>query len=58
MSHKAPTLFDWSIAGPAVGDAFKKLDPRLMVKNPVMFVTLIGAVLTWMTPNPEITTKA
>ena len=46
MSHKAPTLFDWSIAGPAVGDAFKKLDPRLMVKNPVMFVTLIGAVLT------------
>ncbi|MCX6849159.1 MAG: potassium-transporting ATPase subunit KdpB, partial [Verrucomicrobia bacterium] len=46
MSHKAPSLFDWSIAGPAVGDAFKKLDPRLMVKNPVMFVTLIGAVLT------------
>jgi potassium-transporting ATPase ATP-binding subunit len=46
MSHKAPSLFDWSIAGPAVGDAFKKLDPRLMVKNPVMFVTLVGAVLT------------
>ena len=31
---------------PAVGDAFKKLDPRLMVKNPVMFVTEVGAVLT------------
>ena len=46
MSHKAPSLFDWSIAGPAVGDSFKKLDPRLMVKNPVMFVTLVGAVLT------------
>ncbi len=46
MSHKAPSLFDWSIAGPAMGDAFKKLDPRLMVKNPVMFVTLVGAVLT------------
>ena len=46
MTHKAPSLFDWKIAGPAMGDAFKKLDPRLMVKNPVMFVTMVGAVLT------------
>jgi len=46
MISKAPSLFDWSIAGPAIGDAFKKLDPRLMVKNPVMFVTMVGAVLT------------
>ncbi|MGO8835806.1 MAG: potassium-transporting ATPase subunit B, partial [Limisphaerales bacterium] len=46
MTHKAPTLIDWKIAGPAIGDAFKKLDPRLMIKNPVMFVTLVGAVLT------------
>jgi K+-transporting ATPase ATPase B chain len=46
MTHQAPSLFDWKIAGPAVGDAFKKLDPRLMVKNPVMFVTLVGAALT------------
>jgi len=46
MTHKAPSLFDWNIAGPAMGDAFKKLDPRLMIKNPVMFVTMVGAVLT------------
>src|SRR5580692_3564228 len=46
MTHKAPSLFDWKIAGPAVGDAFKKLNPRLMVKNPVMFVTMVGAILT------------
>src|ERR1035437_4689883 len=46
MTHKAPSLFDWKIAGPAVGDAFKKLDPRHMVKNPVMFVTQVGATLT------------
>ncbi len=46
MTHKAPSLFDWNIAGPAIGDAFKKLDPRLMLKNPVMFVTMVGAVLT------------
>ena len=46
MSHKNPSLFDKSILAPAIGDAFRKLDPRLMVKNPVMFVTLVGAVLT------------
>src|SRR5512133_795357 len=46
MTHKAPSLFDWNIVGPAIGDSFKKLDPRLMVKNPVMFVTMVGAVLT------------
>ena len=39
-------MFDKSIVAPAVGDAFRKLDPRLMIKNPVMFVTQIGAVLT------------
>jgi potassium-transporting ATPase ATP-binding subunit len=46
MSHKNLSLFDKSIIAPAIGDSFRKLDPRLMIKNPVMFVTLIGAVLT------------
>jgi K+-transporting ATPase ATPase B chain len=46
MMHKAPSLFDWDIAGPALINAFKKLDPRVMIKNPVMFVTMIGAALT------------
>jgi len=46
MSTKAPSLFDKAILLPAVGEAFKKLDPRLMVKNPVMFVTEVAAVLT------------
>jgi K+-transporting ATPase ATPase B chain len=46
MTHKAPSLFDWTIVGPAVGDSFRKLDPRLMLKNPVMFVAMVGAVLT------------
>ena len=27
-------------------DSFKKLDPRLMVKTPVMFVTMVGAAVT------------
>ncbi|HUC86026.1 MAG TPA: potassium-transporting ATPase subunit KdpB, partial [Candidatus Acidoferrales bacterium] len=46
MTHKPPSLFDWNIAGPAMAEAFKKLDPRLMIKNPVMFVTMVGALLT------------
>ncbi len=31
----------------AVVDSFRKLDPRLQIKNPVMFITLIGALLTF-----------
>ena len=45
-TKKTTSLFAPAIAIPALGNAFKKLDPRLMVKNPVMFVTLVGAVLT------------
>ena len=46
MTQKPPSLFDWNIVGPAIADSFRKLDPRLMVKNPVMFVTQVGALLT------------
>jgi K+-transporting ATPase ATPase B chain len=46
MTQKPASLFDWNIVGPAIGDAFKKLNPRLMLKNPVMFVTMVGAILT------------
>jgi potassium-transporting ATPase ATP-binding subunit len=45
MQTKSVSIFDTKILVPAIGDAFKKLDPRLMVKNPVMFVTLVGAVI-------------
>jgi K+-transporting ATPase ATPase B chain len=40
------SLFDRQIMGRALVDAFKKLDPRVQVKNPVMFVVLIGTVVT------------
>ena len=46
MTQKPPSLFDWNIVGPAIGDSFIKLNPRLMIKNPVMFVTQVGAALT------------
>ena len=47
MSTKAISLFDRQIVRQAVVDSFKKLDPRTQLKNPVMFVTLIGALLTF-----------
>ena len=40
------SLWDTKIMGQALVDAFRKLDPRWMVKNPVMFVVEVGSVLT------------
>ena len=39
-------MLDPKIVIPAVGAAVAKLDPRLMIKNPVMFVVEIVAALT------------
>jgi K+-transporting ATPase ATPase B chain len=39
-------LFDPPIVARAARDAFAKLDPRHMVRNPVMFVVLLGSVFT------------
>src|SRR5438874_2272030 len=42
----ASAMLDPKIVVPAVRAAFVKLDPRLMIKNPVMFVVEIVAALT------------
>jgi K+-transporting ATPase ATPase B chain len=39
-------LFDPKIVMPAIGSAFVKLDPRTLIKNPVMFVLEIVTALT------------
>lgn len=39
-------MLDPKIVGPAIRASFTKLDPRLMIKNPVMFVVEIVAALT------------
>ncbi|NEA99097.1 potassium-transporting ATPase subunit KdpB [Streptomyces sp. SID13726] len=50
--HKAPEgrvgagLFDPKQLLKSLPEAFRKLDPRVMVKSPVMFVVWIGSVLT------------
>lgn len=43
---KKQTTYRREIYQHAVSDSFKKLDPRWMVKNPVMFVVEVGSVLT------------
>src|SRR5580693_2392176 len=40
------TMTDPKILGPAVLDAFKKLDPRVMIRSPVMFTVEVVATLT------------
>jgi K+-transporting ATPase ATPase B chain len=43
---QAASLFDRQILRQALVGSFKKLDPRIQVKNPVMFVVLIGTFVT------------
>jgi len=42
----AAALFEPAIVRRAVGDSIRKLDPRQMARNPVMFVVEVGSVLT------------
>jgi K+-transporting ATPase ATPase B chain len=43
---KALSIFDPAIIVPAIGDSFKKLNPVTLARNPVMFVTEVGALIT------------
>lgn len=45
-TYKKQSLYNPSIIWPAVIGAFKKLNPCHQIKNPVMFVTFIGSILT------------
>ena len=46
MSRKTMTLFDPALVRPALLEAFKKLDPRVQWRNPVMFVVYVGSAFT------------
>jgi len=46
MAREQTKFFDVELMGPAIKDAFRKLNPKIQLRNPVMFVTLVGAVLT------------
>jgi K+-transporting ATPase ATPase B chain len=45
---EARGLFDGPILRQALFDAFKKLNPSTQIRNPVMFVVLVGTVITFI----------
>ncbi|MCK2016354.1 potassium-transporting ATPase subunit KdpB [Peribacillus frigoritolerans] len=48
MSTTRIRTLNKEIVGQAIKDAFKKLDPRIMARNPVMFVVEIGFIITFL----------
>jgi K+-transporting ATPase ATPase B chain len=46
MVSRSRSLFDGAILGPAIIASFQKLDPRVQLKNPVMFICEVGALVT------------
>ena len=54
-TQKRP-LFDPPIVKRAIKDSFKKLDPRWVARNPVMFVVEIGSLLTTLLIVRDIAT--
>jgi K+-transporting ATPase ATPase B chain len=55
MSKKTFTLFDPALALPAVGEAFRKLNPAVQWRNPVMFVVYVGSILTTLLAAQALT---
>ena len=43
---KKQNLLNADILRQSIVDSFRKLDPRIMMKNPVMFVVEVGSVVT------------
>ncbi len=41
----APSLLNPALVGPAIKDSFRKLDPRTLAKNPVIFITAVVSLL-------------
>ncbi|MGE3578231.1 MAG: potassium-transporting ATPase subunit KdpB [Vicinamibacterales bacterium] len=56
MATQTRSMWDPQIVRRAIGDAFRKLHPRTMARNPVMFVVEIGSVLTTATLIQHVAT--
>ena len=55
MANTAVKTLSKDIVNRAVLDSFVKLDPRVMIKNPVMFVVEVGALITLLlTIDPNL----
>jgi potassium-transporting ATPase ATP-binding subunit len=58
MSEHARTISIWNpgIVRQAIADSFRKLDPRIQVSNPVMFIVEVGSLLTTIIFVQELAT--
>src|ERR1700758_2250777 len=56
MSNERKPILNPDIIRAAIPEAFKKLNPRVLAKNPVMFVVEIGSVLTTIAFGADIVT--
>ena len=56
MAAQVTSIWDPQILRRAIGDAFRKLHPRTMARNPVMFVVEIGSVLTTLRLTQDVAT--
>ncbi|MBP2292973.1 potassium-transporting ATPase subunit KdpB [Azospirillum rugosum] len=52
------TVLDPAILGPALAESVRKLDPRLMIRNPVMFCVEVVAALTTLLFLRDLATGA
>src|SRR6516162_7955699 len=55
---RARPLLDPPIVKRAIADSFRKLNPRTMMKNPVMFVVEVGAAMTTVLAARDLATGA
>ena len=55
-THAAQSIWDAQIVRRAIVDSFRKLHPRTMARNPVMFVVEIGSVLTTLSLLQHVVT--
>ena len=55
---RASALLDWKIVSPAIGASLRKLDPRVLMANPVMFVVEIVAALATLLLARDLWTGA
>ncbi len=49
MSRTSTATFDRKVVAEAIAESFRKLDPRVQVRNPVMFAVYLGCFLTTWT---------
>ena len=55
---KSASVMDAGILVPAIGGAFRKLDPRTLARNPVMFVVAVVSLLTTVIFLKDLATGA